>query len=150
MNNFSFETLLKAFIDAIAGLFGIILGYFLPIQDIANFLFIVFIVDMLCGYWAARKIDKEKFSPKKVWNTTVLYMLAAFIIISLLFSWDKTFHQETVPTYMLAGWAFGGLLIASIMKNLYKITNWGVIKMIKNIITNRIEKETGIEIPKEV
>lgn len=148
-SSFSFKDLLAAFTEAAAGLFGIILGYFLPIRDIAYWLFIVFIVDMICGYWAAKKVDNEKFSPKKVWNTTVMYMLAAIIIISLLYSWDKTFHQETVPTYMLVGWFFGGLLIISIAKNLYKISNWGPLKMVKNIVINLVKKQSGVEIPDE-
>lgn len=148
-SSFSIKDLLSAFTDAAGGLFGIILGYFLPIRDIAYWLFIAFVIDMICGYWAAKKIDHERFSPKKVWNTTVMYMLAAIIIISLLYSWDKTFHQDTVPTYMLVGYAFGGLLIASIAKNLYKITNWSPLKMVKNVVTNLVKEKSGVEIPDE-
>lgn len=147
--NFSFDDLTDFLWKMISGVFGVILGYFSPVKDIVHWLVLLFIVDMICGYLAARKLRQEKFSKKIVFSTTIPRMLASIVLILLLYSWDKTFRQEYLATYNVAGWFIGGILIVSVGKNLFSITKWKAIPLLGAIVKKRIEKETGVEIPGE-
>lgn len=144
---FSFDDLTSFLWKLISGFIGVILGYFSPIKDIVHWLVLLFIVDMIFGYLAAKKLRQEKFSKKIVFSTTIPRMLASIILILLLYSWDLTFKQTYLATYNVAGWFIGGILIISVGKNLFSITNWRVIPLIGAVIQKRIEKETGVEIP---
>ncbi len=128
------------------GLLMSILGYFLPIKDIMQFMLLLFLADVVFGYLRARKVEKAKFQPKIIWNKTVPRLLFTVIIISLLYRWDSVYEQEFVKTYSIAGWFVSGLLIASIAKNMYDITNWNAFSFLKIFISSKIEEKTGQKI----
>jgi len=130
----------------ISGAFCAILGYFLPIRDLVHLVILFFILDMLFGYWAARKLRGEKFSTKIVWRTTFPRLLISLVLILMAFLWDTTCHQQYLPTYNIIGWFISGILIFSIAKNGYKITKWNGFLGIEKIFEKKIEDETGANI----
>ena len=50
-NWLSFPDTVKAMWELVCGILGIILGYFLPIKDMVNFIVFLFLVDVLWLYW---------------------------------------------------------------------------------------------------
>lgn len=131
---------------SLCGMIGAILGYFLPIKDLVHLVILFFVLDMMFGYWAARKLRGEKFSTKIVWKTTIPRMLISIVLIIMAYLWDTTCQQIYLPTYNLISWFISGILIFSIAKNGYKITKWEAFPMIGNLFQKRIEKETGADI----
>jgi len=123
-----------------------ILGYFLPIRDLVHLVILFFILDMLFGYWAARRLRGEKFSTKIVWKTTFPRMLISLILILMAYLWDTTFHQVYLPTYNIIGWFIAGILLFSIAKNGFKITGWQGFAGIENLFRKKIEDETGAQL----
>ena len=130
----------------IFGLVMSIAGYFLPIKNIVHVVLFFFMVDILFGYWAARKLRAERFSVKIIWNHTIPRMVLSIILILLAFIWDTTFSQGLISTYNLFGWFISGVLIYSIAENGYLITSWGVFNRIKGSFSDKINNETGINI----
>jgi len=55
----------------LSGLFMSILGYFLPVKDIVHLLILFFVLDVFFGFWAAKKLRKERFSVKIIWSHTI-------------------------------------------------------------------------------
>lgn len=125
-----------------------VLGYFLPIRDLVHLIILFFLIDMLFGYWAARKLRGEKFSTKIVWRTTFPRMLISLILITMAFLWDTTCKQEYLPTYNIIGWFIAGILLFSIVKNAFKITNWQGFNQISELFSSRIKEKTGVDIEK--
>lgn len=122
----------------ISGIFSAILGYFLPVRDIVHIVFIFFVLDMLVGYWAARKLRGEKFSTPRVWATTVPRLLLSIVVILAAFGWDKVFEQNLISTYKLIGWFISGILLYSIILNGYKITSWHVFPRLAKVIKDKL------------
>jgi len=135
------------------GFMVMIFGYFLPIRDMINLLFLFFIVDMLVGYWAAHKVEKAKFSKKIVFATTIPRMVLTLVLMMGTFMWDNVFNQTAINSYRMVGWFIAGILLYSIAQNAYRITTWNIFKRIVNGIkgelhikkmvseNNNIEKE---------
>ena len=130
----------------ITGTIAAILGYFLPIKDLVHLVILFFFLDMLFGYWAARKLRGERFSTRIVWKTTFPRMLISIVLILMAYLWDTTCHQNYLPTYNLIGWFISGMLIFSIAKNGYKITRWRGFIGLENMFRKKIEDETGAKI----
>ncbi len=124
------------------GIIMALLGYLLPVKDIMLFMIILFLADVLFGYWRAKKIDRAKFQPKIIWNKTVPRLFITVTIITLLFVWDNVYKQDFVKTYSIAGWFVSGLLIASIIDNMYKITGWDVLAILEGFVKSKIEEKT--------
>lgn len=137
------------FYNFMGGVFMTALGYFLPIKDMVYFITILFIVDVVFGYWKAHRFTKAKFQPKIVWEKTVPRWLISVVIIAVLFSWDKVHHQDYVSTYYAGGYFLSGMVIVSILENAILITNWKVFRKLREIIVNNVEKNTGIDIDEE-
>lgn len=131
------------------GLFASLIGYFLPVKDIVNVLLIFFFLDVIFGYWAARKLRKERFSVKIIWGHTLPRMLISIVIITGAFMWDKTYSQDLVSTYKLIGWFISGVLLYSIAQNGYKITKWSALPDMAGIIGEKVRDRTGHDVPKE-
>ena len=147
MNNWlSFPDTVKAMWELVCGILGIILGYFLPIKDMVNFIVFLFLVDVLLGYLAAKKLRGEKFSTHIIWHKTMPRMLISFLLICVAYMWDTTFKQEFVHTYNLVGWFISGVLIFSIGKNGYTITKWEVFAGLTSLFQKKIQEQTGIDI----
>lgn len=125
----------------ISGMSMSLLGYFLPIKDVVHFVIACFIIDMLIGYWTAKKTRGEKFSMSVVWNTTMPRLTLSLIIIILAFAWDTTFNQLTIASYKVVGWFICGVLIANIIQNSYKITKWNIFIDIGNYIKKQNGKK---------
>jgi len=142
----SFPDMCKAIWEIIWGMLGVIIGYFLPIKDMVNFIVLLFIVDVAVGYWAARKIRSEKFSTRIIWKTTIPRMLLSVLIVVLAYSWDITFHQNYLETYNVTGWFISGILIFSIVKNAFKITKWEVFSNLTEIFKKKIEDQAGVDL----
>ena len=130
----------------IGGLVGTVIGYFLPIRDLVHLVILFFVIDMLFGYWAARRLRGEKFSTKIVWKTTFPRMLISLVLIIMAYLWDTTFRQQWLPTYNLIGWFISGVLMFSIAKNGFKITNWQGFLNLENMFKKKFSDETGADI----
>lgn len=128
----------------ISGAFMTVLGYFLPVKNIIHLLVFFFLLDVIFGYLAARKLRKERFSTKIIWNTTIPRMLFSIVLIAGTFMWDEVYRQTTVSTYTLIGWFISGLLLASIAINMYHITKWDVFLGLGKYFTKRAS-DSGIE-----
>lgn len=134
----TFSDLSHYIMSAIAGILGSIFGYFMPVVDVVSLVFAFFILDMVIGYWAARKTRGEKFSTPKVWNTTVPRLLLSIIIILASFAWDEVFSQTVIQTHRSIGWFISGILLYSIIVNGYKITHWVMFSGVADIIKDKL------------
>lgn len=121
-----------------------ILGYFLPIKDIINFMMLLFVVDTIVGYLKSRKINNQRFKARLIWEKTIPRMLFSTIIISLLFLWDEVHNQKFIESYNIAGWFISGLLLVSILDNMYKITGWTVLPFLSSFIKKRIDEKAEL------
>ena len=130
----------------VCGISATILGYFLPIKDLVHLVILFFILDMLFGYWAARRLRGEKFSTRIVWRTTFPRMLISLVLIIMAYLWDTTCKQQWLPTYNLIGWFISGVLIFSIAKNGFKITQWQGFLNLENVFRKKFSDETGADI----
>lgn len=139
------ETLTNAY-AILAGLFASVLGYFIPVKDIVHLLILFFIIDVIFGFWAARKLRKEKFSVKIIWSTTIPRMLISIVLILSAFMWDMTYKQDFVSTYKIVGWFISGVLIFSIAKNGYLITKWTVFSRIESLFRSKVKEQTGLDV----
>jgi len=142
----SFPNLVKGIWEILCGMLGTIIGYFLPIKDMVNFIVLLFVIDVCLGYLAARKLRGEKFSTRIVWRTTMPRMLISVLLIIIAYMWDDIFQQTYLQTYNLVGWFIAGILIFSIGKNGYKITSWKGFLGLENLFRKKIEEETGTEL----
>lgn len=140
-----YETLNNAYVF-LTGCLASILGYFLPIKDIAHLLILFFMLDVLFGYMAARKLRKERFSVKIIWNHTMPRMLISLVLIIGAYMWDKTYNQNVVCTYKVIGWFISGVLLYSIAENGYQITRWSVFPKIGNMFKTNVKDKTGLDI----
>ncbi len=132
------------------GLLTACLGYILPVKNIVHLVLFFFLLDIVFGYWAARKLRNEKFSTKIIWNTTMPRTLLSIVLIICSFLWDEVFQQNMVDTYRVIGWFICGVLIYSIAKNGYKITHWEMFPLIGYLMANKIKKETGVDIEVDI
>lgn len=130
----------------ICGAFCTVIGYFLPIKDLVHLVILFFVLDMLFGYWAARRLRGEKFSTKIVWKTTFPRMLISLVLIIMAYMWDKTCNQNWLPTYNLIGWFISGVLIFSIAKNGFKITQWQGFMNLENVFKKKFSDQSGADI----
>lgn len=128
------------------GFLGGIFGVLLPIKDPINLLMGFFIIDSIVGYWKNRKLYKQKFSKRKIFETTIPRMIAVVTLMVLLFLLDVTFHQNTVRTYFIAGYFIGGVLVFNIGKNFYAITDWTVFLNLLSLIDKDVERKTGMKV----
>ena len=133
----------------LCGLFSVVIGYMLPVKNIVHIVRFFFLLDVIFGYWAARKLRNERFSVKIIWEYTMPRMLISIVLIISAFMWDSVFDQEFVSTYKIIGWFICGILIYSIDKNGYKITNWQMFPLISKLVRKEIQEETGIDVGKE-
>jgi len=145
-NWLSFSDLVKGIWEILCGMLGIIVGYFLPIRDMVNFIVLLFIVDAILGYLTARKLRGETFSKGIIYRTTMPRMLISILIVIVAYMWDTTFKQEFVQTYNMAGWFISGVLIFSIGKNGFRITKWKVFDSLTNIFAEKVKEQTGVDI----
>ena len=122
------------------GFAGVLVGYFLPVLDVVLLLTVCFILDVLIGFWKAKKINGEKFQGKKIWDKTVPRMTIAFTLILLTFMLDTVYYMETVKLHRIVGYFFSGIVIASIAQNGYALTRWGIFLEIEKLI----KRKTGI------
>ena len=134
----------------ISGIISAILGYFLPVQDIVHQLVLFFVLDVMFGYLAAKKLRSEKFSARIIWNTTIPRMLISLVLILGAFMWDEVYNQAFISSYKIIGWFISGVLFFSIVQNAYKITNWEMFPLIGKLIKQKIGDKTGINIDEEV
>ena len=117
-----------------------VIGYFSPVGNILLLLLVLFGIDVILGIWASKKLRKESFSMKKVFSTAIPRFIISAIIILITYAWDSVYSQDLVCTYKVAGWFISGLLIVSITKNGYQITNWSVFKSIERLIKKQMDK----------
>lgn len=129
-----------------SGLIASVVGYFAPIKDPIIYLIALFVVDCLIGALKNWKLHKEPFSKRKVFETTVPRLLAVILIMTLLYSWDKTFQQEFINTYLVVGYFIAGVLLWNVIMNLYKVTKWKAFIKIGSLIDKNVEEKTNLKI----
>ena len=133
----------------ICGLFFASIGYLIPVKDIVHSVLFFFLIDIIFGYLAARKLRGEHFSTKIVWKYTVPRMLISIVLIIATYMWDTNFHQDFVNTCNLVGWFISGILIYSIIKNAYKITRWMPFRNLGLVLKTQLKNEAGIDAEEE-
>lgn len=121
-----------------ASLVSSIFGYFLPVKDITNLLLMLFILDVIVGFWAARKLRNERFSVKIIWSHTIPRMVLSVLLIMIVFMWDKTYNHVILQMHDRVGWFISGMLIYSIAENAYQITKWSVFPKLLTAIKSRV------------
>lgn len=142
------DTILTNSYAVISGFICATLGYFLPVSNIVGLLLGFFILDIGFGFWAAHKEKNESFSVKIIWEKTVPRMLISVVLILGAFMWDNVYSQDLVATYKVIGWFISGLLLHSIAENGFIITQWSVFKKVSFIFSDKVKKETGIDLEK--
>lgn len=130
----------------LCGVLTTTVGYFLPVKDIVHLVLFFFLLDIIFGACAARKIRKERFSTKIIWNYTMPRVLLSMVLILTSYMWDTTFSQEWISTYKLIGWFIAGILLYSIAKNGYKITQWKILPLMGHMIEHKLEEATGMDL----
>jgi phage-related holin len=110
----------------------------LPVKNIVHLLLLFFVLDVIFGYWAARKTRGERFSARIIWRTTMPRMVISMVLILSAFMWDQVYSQDTVATYRLIGWFISGVLLSSIVQNGYRITQWDMLLGLGEIIKQKI------------
>ena len=128
----------------ISGIFMSVLGYFVPVKDIVHLLILFFILDVIFGFWAAKKLREERFSVKIIWAHTIPRMLISIVLITGAYMWDSTYEQDIVSTYKVIGWFISGVLLYSIAENGYHVTKWSVFPKLSSIIGDKLKDKTGI------
>ena len=149
---FSFDWFKQAACNSwslIIGLLTSIVGYFLPVKNIVHLVLFFFLLDIAFGYWAARRLRQEKFSTRIVWQYTMPRILISIVLIISAYMWDNVFNQEFISTYKLIGWFICGILIFSVAKNGYKITDWEMFPLIGKLFSKKIEEQTGINLERD-
>lgn len=140
------ESVFSEFWNVVGGIIGAIIALIYPIIDILSFLVIVFIIDCIIGIFEAKCISREKFTTKKIWNGTVLRMVFSLIVISLLFRLECIYGIGFAGLHKIAGGFFTGVIIISILHNMYKITKWKAILTIVETIKKKMKiKNNTIE-----
>lgn len=135
--------------DKLVFLFVSIVGYLSPIEHIAHVVLLFFFIDVIYGWLADRKKTGAKFQPKIVWAKTMPRVLFSIILLVITFLWDEETHQRWIETHLVVGWIINALLLLSILKNGYVVTNWSVIPIIGDALAKKVEKETGSKIMKD-
>lgn len=125
------------------------LGYISPLKDILYLTILFFVVDIIYGWRADRKLNNAKFQPGIIWAKTIPRMVLSLTALILAFLIDKVTGQKWINTYLIIGWIICGLLFVSIMKNGYIITEWRVIKYAVNTLKYKVSSVTGVEIKDE-
>ena len=150
------ETAGKAVVDLfsniwalLCGFFTVCVGYFAPVFDIVLLLIFLFIVDVILGYCAAKKLRGEKFSKTIIWKTTMPRMLVSVVLILCFFMWDMTYKQDFVCTYRIVGWFISGIIIYSIAQNGYSVTKWEGFPLLGMFLRKKIKDNTGIDIKED-
>ena len=147
------ETLGKAVVDffsnfwaVLTGCVAAIIGYFMPIFNIMWLIVLFFIIDVLFGYWAAKKIRGETFSKTIIFQTTIPKMIVSFVLVICAFMWDSVYQQEYVCTYRIIGWFISGIILYSIAQNGYSVTKWEGFPLISLFLKKKIKDATGVDI----
>jgi phage-related holin len=130
----------------LSGFFSSIIGYFIPVRDVVHLLLILFVVDVIFGYWAAKKLRGERFKVKIIWDSTIPRILTSIVIILGVFMWDNVYNQEMFVGHKIIGWFISGMLLFSIVENGFQITKWSVFGDLLRFIKSKIKEKTGIEI----
>lgn len=125
---------------------SVTVGYFTPIIDPIILILVLFSVDALAGYLKNKKLFKQEFSKRKIFETTVPRMIAVATFMALLFAWDTTYSQDTIHTYMIVGYFIGGVLLVNIGRNFYKITKWKAFLTIASMIQKDVQDKTGQDV----
>lgn len=141
----TFEDAAKTIYTAALAACTTILGYFLPIKDIVNLLILFFVLDVIFGFWAARKLRGERFSVNIIWTKTIPRMIATIVLTMSAFMWDTVYNQTTFATYQGIGWFISGLLLFSIGENAYQITKWAPFRNLKNIFGRQLFQNSGFD-----
>lgn len=142
----AFKFLLNDTYAVLAGTIVSFFGYLIPIKNIVHLLIAFFIADVLFGYWAARKLRKERFSVKIIWEHTIPRMLISIILITGAFMWDEVYAQDLVSTYKVIGWFISGVLLYSIAENGYQITKWSIFPRIGGMINDKMKESVGVDL----
>lgn len=130
----------------VSGFFATVLGYFLPVRNIVHLLVLLFIFDVIFGYWAAHKLRSERFSVKIIWNHTMPRMLLSLVLILGTYMWDNVYNVDVICTYKIIGWFISGVLLWSIAENGYHITKWSVFPKIGELFRSKIKDQTGLDV----
>ena len=129
---------------AVAALFFATLGFFLPIKNMVQLVILFFIIDMLVGYWTARKIRGEEWDSKIVWKKTMPRAgFSVFFIMGTYMS-DLIFGQDFFCMYKVVGWLISSIIMVSISKNAYLLTGWTPFKYIGSITKREIKNKTDM------
>ena len=63
---------------------------------------------------------------KKVWDGTIIRMLFSIVLIVLLYLWGDLYQTSMETSYKIVGGFISGVVIVSIIQNMYKLTRWSL------------------------
>lgn len=136
------DKMLTEFWALMSGGIMAILSYFTPIKDIVNLMLLLFIVDVIFGFWANRKTRGERFTASKIWETTIPRMTISLILVIAAFLWDYVYGTNGFCTHRVIGGFISGVLLVSIAQNGYKITDWSLFVTIAQIVESQFKNIT--------
>ncbi|HZK92853.1 MAG TPA: hypothetical protein VFC67_01495, partial [Prolixibacteraceae bacterium] len=73
------EAIIKNTSSFIFALIMTVLGYFTPVKNIVHLLLFFFLLDVIFGYLAAKKLRNETFNVKIIWNHTIPRMVISIV-----------------------------------------------------------------------
>jgi len=132
---------------SIIGIFTMIAGYFLPIQETIHIILFFFILDVIFGYRAAHRKDKTvKFSPRIIWDKTIPKMLISFLLIITAHMLDGISPKGIITIREAVGWFVAGLILTNVWQNMFDSVEWKGIKGILNIILNSVYEKFKVKV----
>ena len=138
-----FEWLLCHTWNLITGLFLAGLAYFANLKGAIHVMCIAFLLDLIFGYLASRKLKGERFSLSKAFIMIERLFFSCAAIL-LLFAIDKETHQDYVQLYNIIAWLISGMLCYSILDNGDKLTGGKFLGAVKTFLGSKIKEQTGL------
>lgn len=127
-----------------------VLGYFSPIKNIIHLVLIFFVLDVIWGWLASRKLKKARFQPALVWSVTMPRIALSAVVILGMYAIDNETGQTIVNTPNAAGWIICSLLVVSILRNGFIVTKWEAIPFLSDLVKKRVNLKIEDDIDKEV
>lgn len=134
--------------DFVSGVFFVFLSYFAELKGAFHVMFAAFLLDLVLGIWASKRIRKERFSMDKFF-VAILRMCISYSLVMLLYAMDKEMKQETVSLANITAWMVTGSLIYSAAKNGFQITSSKIFLKIMELINKKVQDNTGMDIEEQ-
>jgi hypothetical protein len=133
------------FWNIITGFIFAVLAYFSEVKGAIHVMWAAFILDLIIGIIASRRIRKEPFKMEKAF-IAFSRMCIASLLIMLLYAMDREMTQDFISMYKTTAWIISGFTAYSIAKNGFELTGSKLFLIIKSTIGKKVEENTGVNI----